>query len=66
MKKLNNQIEVFYGNRGLKQKNLHILRYAEVLLINAEAAANLGLDAMTPLSQVRARAGTYHNIGNHR
>ncbi len=37
-------------------KNIRILRYAEVLLINAEAANELGLDALSPLNQVRARA----------
>ncbi len=53
-----NQIEVFYGNRGLKQKNVHILRYGEVLLINAEAAnelSNSGM-AIADLNQVRQRA----------
>jgi hypothetical protein len=55
----NNQIEAFFGNRGRKQKNLHILRYAEVLLINAEAAnelLNTGT-AIADLNQVRSRAG---------
>ena len=54
-----NQIEVFYGNRSLKQKNIHILRYAEVLLINAEAANQLGNSgvAISDLNQVRSRAG---------
>ena len=32
------QIEAFINNRGLCQKNVHLLRYAEVLLIKAEAA----------------------------
>lgn len=36
-------------------KNIRILRFAEVLLIKAEAAANLGGDAATPLNQVRNR-----------
>jgi len=40
-----------------RPKNIHILRYAEVLLMNAEAAANLGGDADTPLNKVRVRAG---------
>jgi hypothetical protein len=55
----NNQIEVFYGDRSHKQKNVHILRYAEVLLINAEAANELGntSTAVIALNQVRARAG---------
>jgi starch-binding outer membrane protein, SusD/RagB family len=53
------QIEVFDGNRGECQKNLHILRYAEVLLIKAEADNNLGNtgSAVTYLNIVRARAG---------
>ena len=53
------QIEVYEGNRGLCQKNLHILRYAEVLLIKAEAANELGHsgDAVMYLNMVRARAG---------
>lgn len=53
------QIEVFQGNRGLCQKNLHILRYAEALLIKAEADNNLGntSSAIALLDQVRARAG---------
>jgi hypothetical protein len=53
------QIEAFDGNRGLCQKNLHILRYAEVLLINAEASNELGISgpAISNLNLVRARAG---------
>jgi hypothetical protein len=53
------QIEVFENNRSLCQKNLHILRYAEVLLIKAEADNELGNtgSAMTYLNQVRSRAG---------
>lgn len=38
-------------------KNVRILRYAEVLLMNAEAAFSTGADAATPLNQVRNRAG---------
>ncbi|MCV6630133.1 MAG: RagB/SusD family nutrient uptake outer membrane protein [Flavobacteriaceae bacterium] len=38
-------------------KNIRILRYAEVLLMNAEAATQVGGDAGTPLNQVRSRAG---------
>ena len=38
-------------------KNIRILRYAEVLLMNAEAALELGEDAATPLNMVRNRAG---------
>ncbi len=53
------QIEAFEGNRGLCQKNLHILRYAEVLLIKAEADDELGntSSAIQYLNQVRSRAG---------
>jgi hypothetical protein len=53
------QIEAYDGNRGLCQKNLHILRYAEVLLIKAEADNELGntSSAITNLNIVRARAG---------
>lgn len=54
-----NGFESYLGNRDFKQKNLHILRYAEVLLMNAEAAAqqgNPGL-ALTALNMVRTRAG---------
>ncbi|HUZ57942.1 MAG TPA: RagB/SusD family nutrient uptake outer membrane protein [Hanamia sp.] len=53
------QVEAFDGNRSLCQKNLHILRYAEVLLIKAEAANELGNSgtAIGYLNMVRARAG---------
>lgn len=53
------QIEAYEGNRGLCPKNLHILRYAEVLLIKAEADYNLNNpgSAVALLNQVRARAG---------
>jgi len=40
-----------------RPKNVIILRYADVLLMSAEAAVNLGGDAATPLNLVRARAG---------
>lgn len=36
-------------------KNVRILRYAEILLIKAEAATYIGQDAATPLNLVRAR-----------
>ena len=40
------------------------MRYAEVLLINAEAAANLGnADATTHLNMVRSRAGLTPSVG---
>lgn len=45
------------NDKDNKPKNIRILRFAEVLLINAEAAAHLGLDATTPLRRVRSRAG---------
>ncbi|HXB35251.1 MAG TPA: RagB/SusD family nutrient uptake outer membrane protein [Puia sp.] len=52
------QVEVFEGNRSLCQKNLHLLRYAEVLLIKAEADNALGTGSpATYLNMVRARAG---------
>ena len=38
-------------------KNIRILRFAEVLLMNAEAATQLGGDVAGPLNQVRVRAG---------
>lgn len=55
----NDGIESFYGNRDRAEKNVHLLRYAEVLLINAEAANNLGNGgtAVIDLNQVRNRAG---------
>lgn len=51
------KLEPFYEDRDRKEKDVHILRYAEVLLMNAEAATHVGGDAMTPLNMVRARAG---------
>jgi hypothetical protein len=51
------KLESFYTNRDREIKNVHILRYAEVLLMNAEAATQIGGDASTPLNMVRARAG---------
>ncbi len=55
----NNSIEPFLGNRDQKQKNIHILRFAEVLLMNAEAANELGQpgNAITQLNKIRIRAG---------
>jgi len=38
-------------------KNVRLFRYAEVLLMNAEAAAVIGGDVATPLNMVRNRAG---------
>lgn len=40
-----------------RPKNVRILRYAEVLLINAEAAFHTGGDVLTNLNKVRQRAG---------
>ncbi|GLB52818.1 membrane protein [Neptunitalea chrysea] len=45
------------GGSGDTDKNIRMIRYAEVLLIKAEAAVQLGLDAATPLNQVRSRVG---------
>jgi hypothetical protein len=44
------------GPHGCDQ-NVRILRFADILLINAEAAIQAGGDAATPLNRVRARAG---------
>jgi starch-binding outer membrane protein, SusD/RagB family len=38
-------------------QNIRILRYADILLINAEAAIHAGGDAAVSLNKVRARAG---------
>lgn len=51
------KLESFFNNRDRQEKNVHILRYAEVLLMNAEAATQVGGDALSPLNIVRARAG---------
>jgi starch-binding outer membrane protein, SusD/RagB family len=40
-----------------RPKNIKILRYADVLLMNAEAAFYTGHDMNTPFNQVRTRAG---------
>src|SRR4030042_5780563 len=56
------------GPYGCDQ-NVRILRFAEILLINAEAELHTGGDAATPLNQVRDRVGldpitnpTFENI----
>ena len=62
------------GNKDSKPKNIRLMRYAEVLLIYAEAAANLGntSEAAAKMNLVRARAGlaastgTTANIWNER
>jgi hypothetical protein len=55
----NPSIEPYLGNRDKKQKNVRLLRYADVLLMNAEAANELGQTAaaITYLNQIRTRAG---------
>ncbi len=58
------------NNKDTKPKNIRLMRYAEVLLINAEAAARLNNtgEAFNKLSLVRARAnlapvpGTLDNV----
>jgi len=45
------------NDKDNKPKNIRVIRFAEVLLINAEAATHVGQDAMTPLARVRSRAG---------
>ena len=42
---------------GDGDKNIRVLRYAEILLIKAEAATYIGQDAAGPLNLVRARVG---------
>lgn len=42
------------GNFG-PQRNFRLLRFSDILLINAEAALHVGGDAATPLNRVRAR-----------
>lgn len=52
--------ETFNGNDWESNKNIRILRYAEVLLMNAEAIleiSNDGVTAAIPLNLVRDRAG---------
>jgi hypothetical protein len=51
------KLESFYNDRDRQEKNVHILRYADVLLMNAEAATQVGGNAAGPLNMVRARAG---------
>ncbi|MBJ7881125.1 RagB/SusD family nutrient uptake outer membrane protein [Gelidibacter salicanalis] len=42
---------------GDGDKNIRVLRYAEILLIQAEAATHINQDAATPLNLVRERVG---------
>jgi len=52
------------NNKDSKPKNIRLMRYAEVLLINAEAAANLGkAEATANLNLVRSRAGLGTSTG---
>lgn len=55
----NKTVETYSGNRDFKQKNIHLLRYAEVLLMHAEAANELNQTgvAIQDLDMVRRRAG---------
>ncbi|HLA54588.1 MAG TPA: RagB/SusD family nutrient uptake outer membrane protein [Flavobacterium sp.] len=50
-------METYNGNDNQTSKNIRVLRYAEVLLMLAEARNEIGGDAITPLNQVRNRAG---------
>ncbi|GMT46173.1 MAG: membrane protein [bacterium] len=52
-------METFDGNDWESNKHVHLLRYAEVLLIHAEAANELGKtsEALQSLKEVRARVG---------
>lgn len=52
-------IEPYLGNRDNKQKNIHILRFAEVLLMQAEAANELGNTSISHenVNRLRTRAG---------
>ena len=47
------------GSKDTKPKNIRLMRYAEILLMNAEAAFNLGKtgEALTLVNKVRNRAG---------
>ncbi|MBN8824739.1 MULTISPECIES: RagB/SusD family nutrient uptake outer membrane protein [unclassified Spirosoma] len=55
----NPNVEPYLGNRDKKQKNVRLLRYADVLLMAAEASNELGqsAQAITYLNMVRNRAG---------
>jgi hypothetical protein len=52
-------IEPYLGDRDRKQKDIHILRYADVLLMQAEAANELGMPgiAIENINKLRTRAG---------
>ena len=52
------------NNKDTKPKNIRLMRYSEVLLINAEAAANLGnAEATARLNEVRTRANLAPSVG---
>lgn len=52
------------SNKDTKPKNIRLMRYAEVLLIYAEAAANLGnADATVKLNMVRSRSNLLPSVG---
>lgn len=52
------------NNKDTKPKNIRLMRYSEVLLINAEAAANIGsADATSRLNEVRTRANLAPSVG---
>ncbi len=55
-------IEPFLGNRDNKQKNIHVLRYADVILMQAEASFELNdvSLAISNVNKVRKRA----SLGN--
>lgn len=55
----NKNVENYLGNRDNKQKNLHLLRLADVILIAAESTNELGNsgEASILLDQIRNRAG---------
>ncbi|KXK20697.1 MAG: RagB/SusD family protein [Candidatus Parvibacillus calidus] len=54
----NKEIESFFGNRDRKAKNIHLLRYGDLLLMAAESANELGNtgEAATYLNMIRERA----------
>ena len=62
----NDNIEPYFGNRDRKEKNIHLLRYAEVLLLHAEAANELNQQslAIADLNQVRQRAGLDNTLAS--
>lgn len=62
----NDNIEPYFGNRDRKEKNIHLLRYAEVLLLHAEAANELNQQslAISDLNQVRQRAGLGNTLAS--